>query len=113
MHDWIQKNSKNKHTSTIGHFPSIYCMFCLDCCKIRCPLHHTNKPGWSHAWVLHGPEGSAVVSLNISGTLLGILPFQTYTRAIVIYALIYNVHSEMIGCFVANSYYHRMAAPSG
>ena len=26
--------------------------------------HHTNKPGWSHAWVLHGPEGSAVVSLN-------------------------------------------------
>ena len=26
--------------------------------------HHTNKPGWSHAWVLQGPEGSAVVSLN-------------------------------------------------
>ena len=21
--------------------------------------------GWSHAWVLHGPEGSAVVSLHI------------------------------------------------
>ena len=25
--------------------------------------HHTKKPGWSHARVLHGPEGSAVVSL--------------------------------------------------
>ena len=28
--------------------------------------HTSNKPGWSHAWVLHGPEGSAVVSLNIN-----------------------------------------------
>ena len=27
--------------------------------------HPTKKTGWSHARVLHGPEGSAVVSLNI------------------------------------------------
>ena len=25
---------------------------------------HTISCGWSHAWVLHGPEGSAVVSLK-------------------------------------------------
>ena len=30
-------------------------------------LYHLSYmgPGWSHAWVLHGPEGCAVVSLNI------------------------------------------------
>ena len=28
------------------------------------PTHPTKEPGWSHAWVLHGPEGCAVVSLN-------------------------------------------------
>ena len=34
-------------------------------------LHNTaaNKPGWSHAWVLHGPEGSAVVSLNNNASM--------------------------------------------
>ena len=45
--------------------------------------HHTNKPGWSHAWVLHGPEGSAVVSLNrdrsSAGTIV-IVTHQFYPR---------------------------------
>ena len=28
------------------------------------PSMTPTSPGWSHARVLHGPEGSAVVSLN-------------------------------------------------
>ena len=45
---------------------------CIRLARFRSPLalyyshltHPTKKPGWSHAWVLHGPEGCAVVSLN-------------------------------------------------
>ena len=39
----------------------------LGCCTAQRAVQWsllTNKPGWSHAWVLHGPEGSAVVSPN-------------------------------------------------
>ena len=33
--------------------------------KVQLETLQSDKPGWSHAaWVLHGPEGSAVVSLN-------------------------------------------------
>ena len=48
---------------------------------------HTNKPGWSHAWVLHGPEGSAVVSLKTEDTAFSCLCSGTSERERENYAL--------------------------